>query len=376
VAEQVMRMPEQKRRPQLQGEAKSIGTNVLSKQLSPLVQRQDEEAAEAVAAAVVNIEIQRDTETDQTTLGTLTVGGQALQVLELPDRGNAATDDPNTASRIPAGTYQAHIRTDRELGWRLELENVSGRSNIQIHVGNTYDDSTGCILPGTSRGENRVNNSADAINQIRQAIENAGEGATIQVTITDPPIEAEEPGEGTVRRKELSNQTQEVTPDLEARIQGPRGGGQPLDPATRAFMEPRFGHDFSQVRIHTGSRAAKTAQALNARAFTVGRDIVFGAGQYALGASAGQRLLAHELTHVVQQSAVPSDESLSTVQRMHTMDELKEYFSFLDINESIENSMDSSDKAREIVYFWREGGKSFRLTPLIKKVSENTAKSL
>ena len=76
--------------------------------------------------------------------------------------------------------------------------------------------------------------------------------------------------------------------------------GQPLATDTRAFMEPRFGHDFGQVRIHADARAAESAPAVNAAAYTVGRDVVFGAGQYAPN-SEGQRLLAHELTHVVQQ---------------------------------------------------------------------------
>ena len=77
--------------------------------------------------------------------------------------------------------------------------------------------------------------------------------------------------------------------------------GQPLDSGTRVFMEPRFGHDFSQVRVHTDTRAAESARAVNALAYTVGRDVVFGAGQYALETSEGRGLMAHELTHVVQQ---------------------------------------------------------------------------
>jgi Domain of unknown function (DUF4157) len=79
-------------------------------------------------------------------------------------------------------------------------------------------------------------------------------------------------------------------------------GGQPLDKTTRAFMEPRFGHDFSQVRVHTDTQATDSARSLNALAYTVGRNIVFGSGQYAPATTTGQRLLAHELTHVVQQT--------------------------------------------------------------------------
>jgi hypothetical protein len=89
-----------------------------------------------------------------------------------------------------------------------------------------------------------------------------------------------------------------------------RSPGQPLDPATRGFMEPRFGHNFSQVRIHTDARAATSAQAVNALAYTVGSHIAFGPGLYAPMTGGGRALLAHELTHVVQQgtsAGVPAD---------------------------------------------------------------------
>lgn len=78
--------------------------------------------------------------------------------------------------------------------------------------------------------------------------------------------------------------------------------GQQLDANTRAFMEPRFGQDFSQVRVHTDAKAAESARAVNALAYTVGKDVVFGTGQYAPQMTEGKRILAHELTHVVQQS--------------------------------------------------------------------------
>jgi Domain of unknown function (DUF4157)/Putative peptidoglycan binding domain len=83
-----------------------------------------------------------------------------------------------------------------------------------------------------------------------------------------------------------------------------RSSGQPLDIETRAFMEQRFGHDFSHVRVHTDGQAAESARAVNALAYTVGRDVVFGAGQHAPQTEAGRRLLAHELTHVVQQGGM------------------------------------------------------------------------
>jgi hypothetical protein len=81
-----------------------------------------------------------------------------------------------------------------------------------------------------------------------------------------------------------------------------RSPGQPLDAGTRAFFEPRFGYDFSRVRVHSDAAAAASAQSVDALAFTVGRNVVFGPGQFAPNTAQGQRLLAHELTHVVQQS--------------------------------------------------------------------------
>lgn len=95
-----------------------------------------------------------------------------------------------------------------------------------------------------------------------------------------------------------------------------RAPGRPLDASAKAFFEPRFGADFSQVRIHTDGRAAEAARSVNAQAFTVGRHVVFGAGQYASGSGIGRRLLAHELTHVIQQDSAGSTESgIALVQR-------------------------------------------------------------
>jgi hypothetical protein len=91
-----------------------------------------------------------------------------------------------------------------------------------------------------------------------------------------------------------------------------RSPGQPLDTATRAFFEPRFGQDLSQVRVHADEKAAGSAQAVDALAYTVGRNVVFGRGQFSPGTAAGQKLLAHELAHTVQQSST----SLAVVARV------------------------------------------------------------
>jgi len=117
----------------------------------------------------------------------------------------------------------------------------------------------------------------------------------------------EEEEEEMLQTKNSEDATSEVTNDLESQINAIKGGGQPLAESERAYFEPRFGADFSRVRVHTDTRAADSARAVNARAFTVGRDMVFGVGQYAPGTSVGRRLLTHELTHVIQQcSSAPA----------------------------------------------------------------------
>lgn len=100
--------------------------------------------------------------------------------------------------------------------------------------------------------------------------------------------------------------------------------GQPFDPATRAFMEPRFGHDFGNVRIHTDAHAAESAQMVSSLAYTVGRDVVFGAGQYAPETPVGRHLLAHELTHVVQQRGATVDLSIRDRLAVTRPDEMEE----------------------------------------------------
>jgi hypothetical protein len=114
--------------------------------------------------------------------------------------------------------------------------------------------------------------------------------------------------EPSVQRKTIANPTRlnseqfpsEVPPIVQEVLNSP---GQPLHPETRIFMESRFKHDFGQVRVHTDARAAESAQAVQAIAYTFGRSVVFGIGQYTPKTIAGRKLIAHELTHVLQQSS-------------------------------------------------------------------------
>jgi len=93
-----------------------------------------------------------------------------------------------------------------------------------------------------------------------------------------------------------------VAPDVERSIESTRGGGHALDSAARSSMGRAFNADFSGVRVHTNSQADTLNQSMNARAFTTGQDIYFKQGEYNPGSSGGKELLAHELTHVVQQN--------------------------------------------------------------------------
>jgi uncharacterized protein DUF4157 len=108
-----------------------------------------------------------------------------------------------------------------------------------------------------------------------------------------------------LQTKRSAGSAPEVSSKTASRIDSFRGGGETLSPAARSYFEPRFGRDLSAVRLHTGGEAATAAREVGARAFTVGSDIAFGAGEYRPETPAGSKLLAHELTHTVQQGVVP-----------------------------------------------------------------------
>lgn len=129
------------------------------------------------------------------------------------------------------------------------------------------------------------------------------------------PLEEEE-DEEILQTKRAFGHTPEVAPALAAQVTGLHGRGQPIPKSVRAFFEPRFGRDFSQVRIHSDSKVAQLARSINARAFTLGRNIVFNEGEYSPETQLGKRLLAHELTHFVQQKEdISSDLSTSIIYR-------------------------------------------------------------
>ena len=132
------------------------------------------------------------------------------------------------------------------------------------------------------------------------------------------PLEENEPLQREANEEEESDEMLQgadgqlqASEGAQSQINNLRGGGQPLSPSLRAYFEPRFGHDFSSVRLHTDANGATAARSVSAKAFTLGSDVAFAAGQYSPETTSGKRLLAHELTHVVQQGGAQS-----TVQRV------------------------------------------------------------
>lgn len=137
--------------------------------------------------------------------------------------------------------------------------------------------------------------------------------STDKVSVQRQGLEDEELMQGKfLQRQGLEDEEQpqvgmeggEVTPDVSSTIERAKGGGQALPDNVRGQMEQGFGTDFSGVKIHTGSKSDDLNKSMSARAFTTGNDIFFGKGEYDPGSKGGQETLAHELTHVVQQSGV------------------------------------------------------------------------
>ncbi|MFT3823209.1 MAG: DUF4157 domain-containing protein [Chitinophagaceae bacterium] len=146
------------------------------------------------------------------------------------------------------------------------------------------------------------------------------------------------------QRKEANTPPTTGNNHLDTYVSSISGSGQPLSAETRNYFEPRFGRDFSNVRVHTDSVAAKSAQSINAQAYTTGNNIVFNNGHYAPGTEGGKKLLAHELTHVVQQGSndVVHRKPLTKEEKLEDLqsDELKN-------DQRLQNAFDNSPVMRK-----------------------------
>ncbi len=146
--------------------------------------------------------------------------------------------------------------------------------------------------------ELEADQAADRVMRILEPISVGSTPAAIQRKCAECDDEEKKP----IQTKSTKSRNAEAAQDLGNAARAAGRGGKPLPEATRAFFEPRFSYDFSNVRIHTDTEGARSAEAIHSLAFTYDRDIVFGPGQFDPDSTGGRRLIAHELAHVVQQS--------------------------------------------------------------------------
>jgi hypothetical protein len=165
---------------------------------------------------------------------------------------------------------------------------------------------------GINRSESSTKESELAVGHINDPLEHQADAIADRV-LRMPEGDAQTPGETSWNNEESAARTEPRAPRIVHDVL--RSPGEPLAASERAFMEPRFGYDFSSVRVHADAPAQAAASAVNAMAYTVGSHLVFASQKYAPHSRQGQRLLAHELAHVVQQSGRPMSAPACMVQR-------------------------------------------------------------
>ena len=163
-----------------------------------------------------------------------------------------------------------------------------------------------------------------AVSQPTDRSEREAERVAEEVVNGPDPVAERESVEAveTVDRQPSRGADATVDDETEAEIRSVTGGGRPLSASERSFFEPRFGRDFSDVRVHTGPQADQAARSINAEAFTLESDVVFRQGNYDPDSRYGKKLLAHELTHVVQQTGGRGGRA--TLQRQESEDRSKQ----------------------------------------------------
>lgn len=219
------------------------------------------------------------------------------------------------ASSGPAGSHAATQRQHQSAGLILSLQRTVGNRAVRRMMQTRPAIST----PGDAY-ELEADHVAEQVMRTPDGASHNGVSVSAKAQDSEARRKCdkceEEEAEGPLQKSAASNLRadadgpSQIPPVVGEVLNSP---GEPLDDATRAFMEPRFGADFGSVRVHSDSAAAESARAVNAHAYTVGEQIVFDRGRYSPGTDEGRRLLAHELTHVVQQTSASS--VTNTVQR-------------------------------------------------------------
>jgi len=313
VADAVMRMPEPQvlRQAEEEEEEELIQTKPIAEQITPLVQRQAEEEEEVekippkpVSGQITPI-IQRQDEEEEEEIEEEPIQPKSFseQVAPLVQRQVEEEEKEEIQPKALAEKITPLVqRQDEEETEETIQPKLLSPSQLTIQKQEEPEEEEEALQTKSSDGQ------ITPFIQRQVQLEEEEEEEPIQTKLeldTQLQSQEEEPEEEEkepVQTKGTSGRTTNATPKLKSRINSIKAGGQPLPKSVCAFFQPRFGQDFSRVRVHSDAQGAESAKLLNARAFAVGRDIVFGAGQYSPDTTAGKKLLAHELTHVVQQS--------------------------------------------------------------------------
>ena len=220
-------------------------------------------------------------------------------------RAEAASETPVAESSAQTDTGPAPEEGSRCSSWRGDPQSISKRA-AETYVQND-------ITPPSQATVEKIDCEPPIANGNYGCYVHFSDGLVVRVIVREKDIVVGMgPGPTLVgQRRAAAGATgsMDATPMVHSVL---ATSGQPLDAATREFFSSRFGHDFANVRVHADAAAAESARSLHALAYTVGGDVVFGAGQYAPGTRAGQQLLAHELAHVVQQTASSASAGPST----------------------------------------------------------------
>jgi hypothetical protein len=207
---------------------------------------------------------------------------EELQTKSLVQRAPEEEEDLQTKPMVQRAAIEEEELQTKSLLQRaaIEEEEIQTKSLMQRAAVEEEEIQTKSLMQRAPEEEEEI--------QTKPIVQRAPEEEEIQ---TKPEIQRASGGAGF-----------EVGGDFERQLAASRGGGRPLPATVRNFMEPRFGADFGGVRLHTGSQAAQLNRSVSAQAFTLGQDIYLGEGKDDVTSSAGKSLLAHELTHVIQQT--------------------------------------------------------------------------
>ncbi|WP_437995413.1 DUF4157 domain-containing protein [Sorangium sp. So ce185] len=230
-----------------------------------------------------------------------------------PEAGASPAMNGTTRNYLDPVTPRPSSRAPRSsIGRAAPEADVEAESSRPVALGPQFDFTRIAVIPpaiqrratiGSTETPYQREAGAAAVQVMQPAAPAPASVQRSPVAIQRKCAACDEEGESTIQTKRAPGAGDDATLDTEAAARATKHGGEPLPSLVRSFFESRFGHDFSQVRVHTDGRAAHAAQSVHAAAYTLGHHIVFDRGQFAPETAAGRRLIAHELAHVVQQGA-------------------------------------------------------------------------